>query len=154
MPDTTRADYYDLDALSAQYGRETAEEIIGEHQAADFVRAHLDKAAELAVRWRMHIWGDGQGGYLLGYFEAALEQQLGYPLAPEIPSRAKTRPPITAARRVGIYARDNYMCVRCGCMDPKALSVDHITPVAKGGTDEDGNLQTLCRSCNSSKGPR
>lgn len=33
------------------------------------------------------------------------------------------------------------------------LTVDHITPVAAGGTPLDpGNLAVLCRSCNSSKG--
>jgi 5-methylcytosine-specific restriction endonuclease McrA len=33
-------------------------------------------------------------------------------------------------------------------------SVDHIVPRSQGGTDEDDNLQLLCRSCNSSKGGR
>ena len=37
-------------------------------------------------------------------------------------------------------------------VDPERnpLSADHITPVAAGGT-EDGPLQVLCRSCNSTK---
>lgn len=33
------------------------------------------------------------------------------------------------------------------------LTVDHITPIAAGGSPLDpGNLAVLCRSCNSSKG--
>ena len=32
-----------------------------------------------------------------------------------------------------------------------ATDVDHIVPRAKGGTDERGNLQALCRSCHSVK---
>ena len=32
------------------------------------------------------------------------------------------------------------------------MGIDHIEPVAHGGTDELSNLQVLCRSCNQTKG--
>jgi 5-methylcytosine-specific restriction endonuclease McrA len=51
-----------------------------------------------------------------------------------------------------VFERDAYRCVVCGTwLD---LTVDHIIPRARGGTNEFGNLQTLCRSCNSRKGTR
>jgi 5-methylcytosine-specific restriction endonuclease McrA len=48
--------------------------------------------------------------------------------------------------------RDGWKCLRCGTM--KALSKDHIVPLASGGTNDIENLQTLCRKCNSWKGNR
>jgi hypothetical protein len=44
----------------------------------------------------------------------------------------------------------NFACVQCG--SEKELSIDHIKPKSKGGSDEESNLQILCKSCNSSKG--
>ena len=43
-------------------------------------------------------------------------------------------------------------CVKCG--ERKLLTIDHITPVSKGGPDIASNIQPLCKSCNSSKGIR
>jgi hypothetical protein len=34
------------------------------------------------------------------------------------------------------------------------LEIDHIVPIARGGTDEEGNLWLACRMCNSFKGDR
>jgi len=45
-----------------------------------------------------------------------------------------------------------FSCVNCGAKDK--LTIDHIIPVSKGGTDAIKNLQIMCKSCNSSKGNR
>lgn len=70
---------------------------------------------------------------------------------------------IRPERRTRIYARDKYRCRHCGCRvaafsDPdrkrlhRAIAVlDHIKPRSRGGTNEDSNLQTSCRTCNCSK---
>jgi 5-methylcytosine-specific restriction endonuclease McrA len=47
-----------------------------------------------------------------------------------------------------ILARDGFVCQWCGL---EADTVDHIVPVAKGGTDHDENLVAACRRCNYSK---
>lgn len=54
--------------------------------------------------------------------------------------------------RKRIFERDGYKCKECKAVDN--LSIDHIIPVSKFGTDDDSNLQLLCRSCNSSKGAK
>ncbi len=54
--------------------------------------------------------------------------------------------------RYEVLRRDNHTCRYCGRTAPDVpLSVDHVTPVALGGTDVPTNLVTACRDCNSGK---
>ncbi|WP_294537598.1 HNH endonuclease [uncultured Rhodoblastus sp.] len=55
--------------------------------------------------------------------------------------------------RWNVLQRDEYKCVVCGATahDGAKLEVDHIHPVSKGGSDDIGNLRTLCQDCNSGK---
>jgi 5-methylcytosine-specific restriction endonuclease McrA len=46
----------------------------------------------------------------------------------------------------------NEPCAVCGLAGE--IHVDHITPVSKGGTNDEGNLQALCWQCNYKKGNR
>lgn len=39
------------------------------------------------------------------------------------------------------------VCGVCGIDDPRVLTVHHRIPLAKGGTSDRGNLETLCRNC-------
>jgi len=56
------------------------------------------------------------------------------------------------AKRDRILVRDAFQCRACGrVVSGHAVNVDHIVPLADGGTDEDANLQTLCRSCHGKK---
>jgi hypothetical protein len=54
--------------------------------------------------------------------------------------------------RYEILRRDNHTCRYCGATAPDVpLRVDHVTPVALGGTDTPDNLVTACEPCNSGK---
>lgn len=58
--------------------------------------------------------------------------------------------------RLRIMGRDMWLCQTClqsGRPTP-ATQVDHITPKAKGGTDEDENLQAICEGCHKEKTAR
>lgn len=54
--------------------------------------------------------------------------------------------------RYEVMRRDAHSCRYCGAEAPDAtLTIDHVIPVALGGTDEAGNLVTACRDCNAGK---
>lgn len=62
------------------------------------------------------------------------------------------RMPISRDLRMAVYERDGFRCRTCGTDED--LTLDHIWPWSRGGSDEMENLRTLCRPCNSRKGAR
>jgi len=54
--------------------------------------------------------------------------------------------------RFEVFKRDEFKCQYCGATPPSAiLQVDHINPVASGGTNDMDNLVTSCQPCNLGK---
>lgn len=54
--------------------------------------------------------------------------------------------------RYEILRRDNHACRYCGACAPDAkLTVDHVIPVALGGSDDPSNLVAACADCNAGK---
>ena len=65
------------------------------------------------------------------------------------------RKPLSKAERYEILKRDKFTCQYCGAKAPDViLEIDHIIPVAEGGTNETVNLITACRDCNRGKGKK
>lgn len=57
--------------------------------------------------------------------------------------------------RFEVFKRDNFTCQYCGRMSPDVvLEIDHIEPVASGGSNDILNLVTSCIDCNRGKGKR
>jgi hypothetical protein len=58
--------------------------------------------------------------------------------------------------RLAIYLRDGLACAYCGhsVEDGAALTLDHVKPHSKGGSNDAANLVTCCKKCNSSRGNR
>jgi hypothetical protein len=55
--------------------------------------------------------------------------------------------------RFEVFKRDEFSCVYCGATPPSVvLQIDHIHPVAEGGTNAIDNLITSCQPCNIGKG--
>ncbi|QSN60469.1 HNH endonuclease [Caballeronia sp. M1242] len=55
-----------------------------------------------------------------------------------------------SATRDRIFKRDAYTCLYCGTTEGP-LEVDHIIARSLGGSHEDSNLATSCRTCNRAK---
>ena len=68
---------------------------------------------------------------------------------------------ISPAKKVRILSKvgGKYRCGYCGrqiytwmTQSPLLFTVDHITPIAKGGTNKSRNLMPACAECNTAKG--
>lgn len=82
--------------------------------------------------------------------------------AKEVAKRRRVSP----TQRKTVLERDGYKCRICGIsrqyLDDKVpglgeylrLEIDHIVPIAQGGTSDESNLQCLCWRCNSLKGSK
>ena len=65
----------------------------------------------------------------------------------------RSRPRFTATERDALYRKQRDICRGCNRRFPaRNLTVDHILPLARGGTERLSNLQLLCGTCNSVKG--
>lgn len=72
----------------------------------------------------------------------------GYPIS----RYEKSRKPLTTIEKARVFAKCDFKCVKCNSEDN--LQIDHIFPVSKGGGNDPGNLQILCRTCNIKKRDR
>jgi hypothetical protein len=76
--------------------------------------------------------------------------------------RRRTGSGMTGWLRASLFERDGWKCGICRRKvdpalrypDPNAPSLDHIVPVADGGTNEPGNLRLTHLRCNCSRGRR
>jgi len=63
---------------------------------------------------------------------------------------------IRPEKRLAIYLRDGLACCYCGhALEQDAkLTLDHLKPYTKGGSNDARNLATCCLRCNSARGSR
>lgn len=81
---------------------------------------------------------------------------------PTVTERKRARNPhqpvgrwIRENTRRKIYERDGYKCHKCGKdlrnVSRRNRTLDHKTPVSRGGSNKPSNLRTACRDCNSQR---
>ena len=58
--------------------------------------------------------------------------------------------------RLAVYLRDGMACTWCGhsVEQGAALTLDHVIPASRGGSNATGNLIACCERCNRSRGTR
>lgn len=60
-----------------------------------------------------------------------------------------------ALLRETVLKRDGFRCRYCGVTKTEAfLTIDHVIPRSRGGTDRDDNLVAACVPCNQEKADR
>lgn len=63
----------------------------------------------------------------------------------------KPKTTVRVSRR-NVYLRDGFRCQYCGVsVTEKTATLDHVTPISKGGKSTWTNLSTACKKCNWSK---
>lgn len=72
--------------------------------------------------------------------------------SPDQHRRKKINMAVSKRLRFEVLRRDNHACRYCGRPAPGVkLTVDHVIPVALGGSDSPTNLVTACSDCNGGK---
>lgn len=68
--------------------------------------------------------------------------------------RARARSAAGFSSAVDIAARMEFYGWKCWMCGADAESIDHVIPLARGGSNWPSNLRPACKSCNSAKGAR
>ena len=67
--------------------------------------------------------------------------------------RPTIRATFSKEERRALAQSQRYRCMYCGVrLTTDNLQIDHMYPVSRGGSNDDDNLQALCRRCNIRKG--
>lgn len=65
------------------------------------------------------------------------------------PRERTPRQRISHGKVMRVYARDQFKCIICG--SSRDLTVDHVWPLIRGGTNDETNLASMCSKHNSAK---
>lgn len=102
----------------------------------------------------VHISDSGMELLLEDWIKRKGNSGCGYPvilhyLIERLCKRIKPDRYIPKALKQKVLSKFKHQCFNCGSTEK--LEIDHIRPVSKGGLNEFGNLQVLCKSCNARK---
>lgn len=58
----------------------------------------------------------------------------------------RRRPKVQPHIREMVFKRDGYRCINCGSQHD--LTMEHLVPLSRNGSNHSKNLATLCAPCN------
>lgn len=109
--------------------------------ASRWYQAHKDHHREYCRRWFRGYYGTAQG-------KAKTKARYHNRRARQKAAGGE----FTAAEFLALCEQYGNRCLRCGAEGN--LTADHVIPIVRGGSNEIGNIQPLCRPCNSAKSTR
>lgn len=104
------------------------------------------KGFKLVFKGKAEVVKGSENPIIAGY------QNFVRPLIIRLYKYVKYRVRNIRVNRHRVYRRDGGECVYCGSV--KQLTLDHVIPKSKGGTNEWTNLVTCCHKCNLMKADR
>ena len=113
--------------------RAVSKNVIGEPKEIDWV------CAQNGQKYKEYVLTYSEILKVIEFYESSL---------PKYIKKSK----LSKSKKAAVKERDGFSCVVCHSTND--LCVDHKIPESKGGENSMDNLQTLCRSCNSSKGTK
>lgn len=151
--------------IETEHGMVRSDEIfLRVHAIEDMSAAELGKVVQNLIQYAKD--DDLHDAYQRGLHFASIREFTEYKHRLEVHASSKSRKrELASARRkefaslramieLRLIERDGYVCADLDCNQTSDLTIDHIEPLSKGGSDELENLRFLCRSHNSSKGDR
>ncbi len=131
---------------------------LGYKQSPDHKKRHLEKiAGDKHPKWKGGIKSKDPKKY---HKEKTREWQKNNPdkhRAHRKATDSKRRAVIgsfTVGEWENLKKQYGYRCPCCGKEGEKALTIDHIIPLSKGGSNYIENIQPLCMPCNAKKASR
>ena len=127
-----------------------AAEQLGRH----WIGIDISPSAEVITKIRLD--DASEQGKLMGPSLTEVLVQTQAPVRTDITEKATQRHlPKAHVHKHELYGKQEGKCAGCHYFLPfRNMTIDHIVPQSKGGTDAKANLQLLCNACNSTKSTR
>ena len=123
-------------------------------RARNWRARNIDKATIRLTKWR-----DSHREYMRAYDRRKRAEYLlngkSWEMCARRRARIRSAPVIERISRSAIIQRDGARCYLCGReLTLREVTLDHVIPLARGGSHTADNLRVACRPCNSRKGAR
>ena len=127
-----------------------AAEQLGRH----WIGIDISPSAEVITKIRLD--DASEQGKLMGPSLTEVLVRTDAPVRTDIAETALQRQlPKAHVHKHELYGKQEGKCIGCNHYFPfRNMTMDHIVPQSKGGTDAKANLQLLCNACNSTKSTR
>lgn len=120
-----------------------------------YIKSLLDNGEDIDIRSVARMWDSSYPAIVADIASCQGERDPYYKKVPQWiaqnqrAARLGVDGQITEQDWLDVLKEHNHMCANCGTRDD--IVIDHIDPLSKGGANIRGNIQPLCRACNTSK---